>query len=403
MKKSVKIVWTTTLGGILFVILFLLLCNWGVFGKMPDMDDLQNPSASLSSQVYAQDGSLMGKYYLQDRINVDYKHIAKPVLDAVVATEDERFYNHSGIDLRALGRAFVGLGRDGGASTITMQTAKNLFTDNWATKNFIVRSIQKVKEAIIAVKLERNFTKEEIVTLYLNTVAFSDNVFGIRNASKTFFQKEPDSLNVKEAAVLIGMLKGATLYNPRRNYNTSLDRRNVVMNQMVKNNKLDKAAYDTLKLQPIDLHYKKLDENAGLGPYFRMILGEELKKWCKEHQKPNGKNYDLYRDGLKIYTTINPQMQKYAEDAVEKHISSMQKYLSSQDNIKTGSVWKGRENVLEAAMKQSDRWKNMQTEGANEETIRKSFFVKTKMKVFSWNNKREADTVMTPYDSIKYS
>ncbi|MBX2930885.1 MAG: penicillin-binding protein [Chitinophagaceae bacterium] len=403
MEKAIKIVWRVTFGSILLFISFLLLCNWGVFGKMPDIEDIQNPSASLSSQVYAQDGSLMGKYYLQDRVNVEYKHIAAPVLDAVIATEDERFYNHSGIDLRALGRAVVGLGKDGGASTITMQTAKNLFTDNWATKNFLVRGIQKFKEAIIAVKLERNFTKEEIVTLYLNTVAFSDNVFGIRNAAKTFFQKEPDSINVQEAAVLIGMLKGATLYNPRRNYNKSLDRRNVVMYQMVKNNKLDKTTYDSLKLQPINLHYKKLDENAGLGPYFRMILGEELKKWCKEHQKSNGKNYDLYRDGLKIYTTINPQMQQYAEEAVEKHISSMQKYLSAQSNIKSGSVWKGRENVLEAAMKQSDRWRNMQSEGADEETIKKSFHEKTKMKVFSWNSKREADTVMTPYDSIKYS
>ncbi|MBW7951762.1 MAG: transglycosylase domain-containing protein, partial [Chitinophagaceae bacterium] len=246
MEKSIKIVWRITFGGIIAFVLFLLLCNWGVFGKMPDIDELQNPSASLSSQVYAQDGSLMGKYYLQDRVNVDFKHISKPVLDAVVSTEDERFYDHSGVDLRALGRAFAGLGKDGGASTITMQTAKNLFTDNWATKNFLVRSIQKFKEAIIAVKLEKNFTKDEILTLYLNTVAFSDNVFGVRNAAKTFFQKEPDSLNVKEAAVLIGMLKGATLYNPRRNYKIALDRRNVVMNQMVKNNKLDKTQYDSL-------------------------------------------------------------------------------------------------------------------------------------------------------------
>ncbi|HNN31320.1 MAG TPA: biosynthetic peptidoglycan transglycosylase, partial [Chitinophagaceae bacterium] len=200
MKKSVKIVWQITFGGIVAFVLFILLCSWGAFGKMPDLEDIQNPSASLSSQVYAQDGSIMGKYYLQDRINIQFKNIAQPVLDAVIATEDERFYTHSGIDLRALGRAFAGLGRDGGASTITMQTAKNLFTDNWATKNFIVRSIQKFKEAIIAVKLEKNFTKEEIITLYLNTVAFSDNVYGIRNAAKTFFQKEPDSLNVKESA-----------------------------------------------------------------------------------------------------------------------------------------------------------------------------------------------------------
>lgn len=402
MEKSIKIVWRITFGGIIAFVLFLLLCNWGVFGKMPDIDELQNPSASLSSQVYAQDGSLMGKYYLQDRVNVDFKHISKPVLDAVVSTEDERFYDHSGVDLRALGRAFAGLGKDGGASTITMQTAKNLFTDNWATKNFLVRSIQKFKEAIIAVKLEKNFTKDEILTLYLNTVAFSDNVFGVRNAAKTFFQKEPDSLNVKEAAVLIGMLKGATLYNPRRNYKIALDRRNVVMNQMVKNNKLDKTQYDSLKTQPIELNYRKLDENAGLGPYFRMILGEELKKWCKEHTKSNGKNYDLYKDGLKIYTTINPKMQQYAEEAVSKHISEMQKILNTQGNIKSGSVWKGRENVLEAAMKQSDRWRNMKTEGTDDSTIVKSFYTKTKMKIFAWNSKREADTVMTPYDSIKY-
>lgn len=402
MKKAVRILWKTTFIGLGVFILFLLLCNWGLFGKMPSIDDIQNPSASQSTQVYAQDGTLMGKYYLQDRVNVEIKDIAKPVIDALVATEDERFYDHSGIDLRSIVRAIVGLGRDGGASTITMQTAKNLFTENWATRNFLIRGIQKFKEAIIAVKLERNFTKDEIITVYLNTVAFGDNVFGIRNASKTFFQKEPDRLNVEEAAVLIGMLKGATLYNPRRNPKLALDRRNVVMGQMVKNNKLDKATFDKLKLTPIALNYKKLDENAGLGPYFRMVLGEELKKWCKEHQRPDGKNYDLYRDGLRVYTTINPRMQLYAEEAVAKHMSMMQKYLNAQENIKSGKVWKGFENVLEAAVKQTDRWKNMKKEGLKDDEIRKSFDVKTNMKIFSWNSKRETDTVMTPMDSIKY-
>lgn len=402
MQKKVTLIWKTTFIGLGAFLLFLLLCNWGVFGKMPTIDDIQNPSASLSSQVYAQDGTLLGKYYLQDRVNVNYKDIAKPIIDALIATEDERFYDHSGIDLRAIGRAIIGLGRDGGASTITMQTAKNLFTDDWSTKNFIKRSIQKFKESIIAVKLEKNFTKEEIITLYLNTVAFGDNVYGIRNASKTFFQKEPDRITVDEAAVLIGMLKGATLYNPRRNPKQALERRNVVMNQMVKNGYLSKQEYDKLKILPIALNYKKLDENAGLAPYFRMVLGEELKKWCKEHEKNDGSKYDIYKDGLKIYTTINPRMQLYAEEAVAKHISEMQKYLSAQPNIKTGTVWKGRENVLEAAMKASDRWKNMAKEGASEDEIRKSFMVKTNMKVFSWNNNREADTVMTPLDSIKY-
>lgn len=402
MNKSIRILWKSTFITIGSFILFLLLCNWGLFGEMPSIDDIQNPSASQSSQVYAQDGTLLGKYYLQDRVDIEYKDISKPIVDALVATEDERFYDHSGIDLRSIIRAVIGLGRDGGASTITMQTAKNLFTEGWATKNFLVRGIQKIKEAIIAVKLEKNFTKDEIITVYLNTVAFGDNVFGIRNAAKTFFQKEPDRINVEEAAVLIGMLKGATLYNPKRNPKIALDRRNVVMNQMLKNEKIDKSTYDALKVKPIELNYKKLDENNGLGPYFRMVLGEELKKWCKEHKRYDGKKYDLYRDGLKIYTTINPRMQQYAEEAVDKHLKEIQKILNTQENIKSGKVWSGRDAVLLAAMKQTDRFKNLKKDGVDEEDILSSFKVKVPMKIFAWNEKHEKDTIMTPLDSLKY-
>jgi penicillin-binding protein 1A len=344
----------------------------------------------------------MGKFYLEDRINVQYKDISKHVVNALVATEDERFYDHKGIDPRSLGRALFFLGSEGGASTITMQTAKNLFTNNWSTSNILLRMIQKIKESLIAIKLERNFTKEEIITLYLNTVAFGDNVFGIRNAAKTFFQKEPDRLNVQESAVLIGMLKGATLYNPRRNPKLALDRRNTVLSQMVRNNYLPEAEAAKLKLTPIELNYKKLDESAGLGPYFRMILGEELKKWCKENTKQNGDNYNLYRDGLKIYTTINPRMQQYAEEAVGKHMNYLQKIFNTQANIKDGSIWKGYENVLQNAMKQSDRWRNLQNEGLDEEEIKKTFSEKVNMRIFTWNDAREKDTVMTPYDSIKY-
>jgi penicillin-binding protein 1A len=403
MKKSVRILWKTFFIGLGSFILFLLLCNWGLFGKMPSIDDIQNPTALQSSQVYAQDGTLMGKYYLQDRVNVEYKDIAKPIIDALVATEDKRFYDHSGIDLKSIARALRGFGTDGGASTITMQTAKNLFTENWATRNIFLRAIQKVKESIIAVKLEKNFTKEEILTLYLNTVEFSDNVFGIRNAAKTFFQKEPDRVSVEEAAVLIGMVNGPGRYNPRRNPKLALDRRNVVLDRMQEAGKISRADYIKLSAKPIELNYKKLDETAGLGPYFRMVLGEEMKKWCKEHKRSDGKNYDLYRDGLRIYTTINPRMQLYAEEAVAKHMSYIQRVLNSQQNIKTGSVWKGYENVIEAAIKQSERWKNMKKEGQKEEDIRKAFDVKTSMKIFAWNSNREKDTVMTPYDSIKYS
>ena len=402
MSKPVRVFWRIFFWSMGGLGLFLLMINFGWLGSMPSIDDIENPTASLASQVYAQDGTLMGKFYLEDRINVQYKDISKHVVNALVATEDERFYDHKGIDPRSLGRALFFLGSEGGASTITMQTAKNLFTNNWSTSNILLRIIQKIKESLIAIKLERNFTKEEIITLYLNTVAFGDNVFGIRNAAKTFFQKEPDRLNVQESAVLIGMLEGATLYNPRRNPKLALDRRNTVLSQMVRNNYLPEAEAAKLKLTPIELNYKKLDESAGLGPYFRMILGEELKKWCKENTKQNGDNYNLYRDGLKIYTTINPRMQQYAEEAVGKHMNYLQKIFNTQANIKDGSIWKGYENVLQNAMKQSDRWRNLQNEGLDDEEIKKTFSEKVNMRIFTWNDAREKDTVMTPYDSIKY-
>ena len=402
MTKSVKIFWRIFFGGFAAVILLLLVINLGWIGDMPSIDDIENPSASQASQVFADDGTPMGKYYIEDRVNVLTRDINKNVINALVATEDKRFYDHSGIDGFSLMRAFIYLGSEGGASTISMQTAKNLFTENWSTKNFLLRSIQKLKEAIIAIKLERNFTKEEILTLYLNTVAFSNNVFGIRNASTTFFQKEPDRLNVEEAALLIGMINAPGIYNPLTNPRRSLERRNLVINRMVGMKYVTATEADVLKRKPIETHYQKLNENNGLGPYFRMILGEEMKKWCREHKKNNGDAYNLYRDGLKIYTTINPRMQTYAEEAVAKHMSFMQKLLNMQENIKKGTVWKGYENVLESAARQSDRWRNLKKDGMDDEDIRKTFDQKTQMHIFAWNKTRGKDTVMTPYDSIKY-
>jgi len=403
MKKAIKILWRTFFVALGLFVLVILFADWGLFGKMPSIEELQNPTASLASQVYADDGTIMGKYYLQDRLNVNYKDISPYIIQALVATEDKRFYEHSGIDAHRLLTAILALGTHGGASTITMQSAKNLFTDNWDTKNFLLRSLQKVKEAIIAVKLERNFTKDEIITVYLNTVAFSDNVYGIRNASKTFFQKEPDRVNMQEAAMLIGMVNAPTLYNPRRNPKQALDRRNTVINQMQNSGYITPTVADSLKRIPNDVSkYRKLDETAGLAPYFRMVLGEEMKKWCREHKKSDGTSYDLYKDGLKIYTTLNPRMQLYAEEAVAKHMAYMQKILNQQTNIKTGTVWKKYGNVLEAAMKQSERWRAGKKDGVSDEDLRKSFFVKTKMKIFAWNTARSTDTTMTPYDSIKY-
>jgi penicillin-binding protein 1A len=404
MKKGIKIFWWVFFCGLISGILVLVSAGVGLLGKMPSITELSNPTALIASQVYAEDGTLMGKYLIEDRIDVEFKDISPQVINALVATEDERFYSHNGIDGRSLMRSLSSFGTSGGASTITMQTAKNLFTDDWATSSLPARLIQKLKEAIIAVRLERNFSKEEIITLYLNTVAFSDNVYGIRNASSTFFQKEPSELSTSEAAVLVGMLKGNQLYNPRRYPDRAKERRNVVLHQMVRSNFLTEAEANALGKEPIKLNYRKLNENTGLAPYFRAVLGEELKKWCKDHENPaTGKPYNIYKDGLRIYTTINPVLQQYAEQAVSRHIPYMQKILNGQKNIKTGSVWKEHENVLEAAMKQSDRWKNMKKDGKSDDEIRKSFKEKTKMTVFAWNDKHELDTLMTPYDSIKYS
>jgi penicillin-binding protein 1A len=403
MKKGVKIFWWVFFSGLLFGILFIMSANFGLLGKMPSIEELSNPTALVASQVYAEDGSLMGKYLIEDRIDVEYKEISPQVINALVATEDERFFSHNGIDGRSLLRSLSSFGTSGGASTITMQTAKNLFTEGWSSSSLPARMIQKIKEAIIAVKLERNFSKEEIITLYLNTVAFGDNVYGIRNAAKTFFQKESYDLSTSEAAVLVGMLKGE-IYNPRRFPDRAKPRRNTVLHQMVRSNFISEAEANAMGKEPIKLNYKKLNENTGLAPYFRAVLGEELKKWSKDHENPaTGKPYNIYKDGLRIYTTINPRMQQYAEEAVWKHMAAMQKILSAQKNIKNGTVWKDHENVLEAAMKQSDRWKGMKKNGASDDDIRKSFFVKTPMNVFAWNAKHQLDTVMTPYDSIKYS
>ena len=401
-KNWVRLFWKYYFISAGVFLLFILMLNWGWIGDMPDLNDIENPTASLASQVYAQDGTPMGKFYLEDRITVKYRDISPYLLQALVATEDKRFYDHYGVDGEGLIRAIAFLGSQGGASTITMQTAKNLFTDNWSTKNKLLRVIQKIKESIIAIKLERNFTKQEIITLYLNTVPFSENVFGVSNASRTFFQKEPDRLTVEEAALLIGMINAPTKYNPNRNPKLALERRNLVISRMAGQKYISQDQANELKNLPIATNFKKLDQNNGLGPYFRMTLGEYMKKWCKEHKKNNGDNYDLYRDGLKIYTTINPRMQLYAEEAVARHMSYLQKEFNQQANIKSGTIWKEFSAQLELAVKQTDRWKNLKKEDMEEDAIRKTFNEPLPMRIFAWNKNRFIDTIMTPYDSLKY-
>ncbi len=403
MKKAVKIFWRIFLFGFLAIVLLIALANFGVFGKMPSLADLENPSILQASEVYATDGTLMGKYYTEhgNRSNVKFREISKYVIDALIATEDERFYDHSGIDFKSTLRAIFTLGHEGGGSTITQQLAKALLEQG--SKNKAWRMIEKLKEWIVAVKLEKNFTKEEILTLYLNAVPFGNNIYGIRNAARTFFQKEPDQLSVDEAALLVGMLKGNSIYNPVRNPKAALDRRNVVLGQMAANDKISSADAEKYKALPIDMsHYKKMDENTGFAPYFREILKPVIRDMLKDVKKKNGGTYDIYKDGLRIYTTVNPIMQQYAEEGMAVQMAYLQKGINARPDMKNGTVWKGREDKLERAMNESDRWSNMEDDGYNEKEIRASFYVKTPMKIFAWNAKRLKDTVMTPIDSIKY-
>ncbi|MCL6524066.1 MAG: penicillin-binding protein [Thermoflavifilum sp.] len=410
--RSVKILWRIFFIGLGTFILLILLINWGVFGYMPSLHELENPQAALASEVYAADGTLMGKYYLQnqDRTYCEFKDISPNVIHALIATEDVRFYQHSGIDPKGTIAIpfYLLIGKKRGSSTITQQLAFNLFNGHRAS-NPLIRAFQKLKEWILAIKLERYFTKDEILALYLNTVPFSENVYGIKNASRTFFNKDPDALDVDEAATLIGMLKGTTLYNPRRNPVASLNRRNTVIERMADAGFLTRQQAAAYEAQPIRLQYNKLDHNDGIAPYFREYIKEAiLKPWCATHKKADGSSYDLYRDGLRIYTTINPRMQQHAEEAVARHLSALQKVFNAQSYIKNGSAWKGYQQVLIDAMKSSDRWQAMKDAGMSDREI-EQFFLRQRvpMRVFAWNRtaggvRNSIDTVMTPMDSIKY-
>ncbi|MCU7552320.1 penicillin-binding protein [Chitinophagaceae bacterium LB-8] len=403
MKRILTLLIILLLSGLSILALVVFLVMQGVFGPLPSLKQLKNPNLLQASEVLAADSTLMGKYYRVggNRSNSNFKDISHYVIDALIATEDERFYKHTGIDTRSTLRAVFLLGRAGGGSTLSQQLALNLSTDRRAS-NLGSRFIQKIKEYIIATRLEKQFTKQEILTLYLNTVPFGDNVYGIRIAARTFYQKEPSQLKPEEAAVLIGMLKGNSIYNPRLHPNAARDRRNVVLGQMEKNGMLSSSTASQLRALPLIINYKKLDENNGVAPYLREVLKEELKDALEGLEKPDGTPYSLYEDGLRIYTTIDPNMQSYAEEAVAQQMPLLQKALNRQRNIRTGSVWKGHAEVLDAQMKASDRWRNLKDEGLSDDEIKKAFKRKVSMKIFAWNDKREKDTLLSPLDSIKY-
>jgi penicillin-binding protein 1A len=404
--KYVKMFWTIFIVGFFSVILFFLLASWGALGHMPTFDQLENPDSNVATEIISSDGVTIGKFYLENRTPVKYADLPQHLVQALVATEDERFYDHSGIDARGTLRAVFTLGGSGGASTITQQLAKNLFHGE-GSRNIIERIIQKGKEWVIAVRLERQYTKQEIIAMYLNTVDFVNNAVGIRSASKTYFGKEPKDLTVEESAIIVGMLKNPSLYNPARESRRKIvtDRRNTVLGQMVKNGFLKPEVKEKMTGKAYKLDFNPENHNEGIATYFREYLRDFMKKWVKEHPKEDGSEYDIYRDGLKIYVTLDSRMQKYAEEAVHDHLANLQEefFIGQEKNENAPFVRISKEEtnrILDRAMKNSERWRIMSEAGKSEDEIRASFNKKTEMRVFSW--KGERDTIMTPLDSIRY-
>lgn len=400
-KKKFWKIYFYTLGGI-FV--FFLFASWGLLGSMPSFEDLENPNSNLATEVISSDGVTIGKFYNENRTSIKYKDLPKHLVDALVATEDERFYEHSGIDGRGTLRAVASLGTSGGASTLTQQLAKLLFHGEGSSFK-LFRIIQKAKEWIIAIRLERQYTKNEIIAMYLNKADFVNTAVGIRSAAKVYFGKEPRDLTINESAMLVGMLKNPSLFNPIRRLEKVKNRRNTVLGQMVKNDFLEQSAMESLEKQPIVLNFQPESHKEGIATYFREYLREFLKKWVADNKKADGSEYDIYKDGLKIYTTIDSRMQLNAEEAVKEHLTNLQQEFFKQSETNKNAPFVNISDVetnkiLDRAMKSSERWRVLKTQDKSDDEIIKSFNIKTEMTVFTW--KGERDTIMTPMDSIRY-
>ena len=403
-KYYQKKFWKVFFYGLGGIFLFFLFASWGLFGKMPSFEDLENPNSNLATEIISSDGVTLGKFYNENRTAIKYKDLPKSLVDALVSTEDERFYEHSGIDARRTFGAAAKLGSNGGASTITQQLAKLLFHGE-GSRFPLFRMIQKAKEWIIAIRLERQYTKNEIIALYFNQVDFVNGAVGIRSASKVYFNKEPRDLNVEESAMLVGMLTNPSLFNPVRRPEKSLKRRNVVLGQLVRNHHLEESAKKLLEKKPIVLNFHPESHLDGTATYFREYLRDYMKNWVKTNKKPDGEEYDIYGDGLKIYTTIDSKIQEHAEEAVQAHIKNLQEEFFIQQkgnknapfvNISDAET----DKIFKQAMKNSERWRILKADEKTDEEIIASFKVKTKMTVFTW--KGERDTIMTPMDSIRY-
>lgn len=409
-SKYIKFTWLIVWFPFLIIFLLLSLISLEVFFDLPSVEELQNPKSNLATVIYSSDKKILGKYYAENRVNVKYYELDKDLINALVATEDARFQEHSGIDLKALARSASGIltgnTNKGGGSTLTQQLAKMMFPREKLSKPKMV--LQKFKEWVIAARLEKNYTKDEILAMYLNKFDFLHLAVGIKSASQIYFNRSQDSLEIQQAAMLVGMAKNPALFDPIRRPDTTLHRRNVVMSQMVKYGYLTKEKYDSLKVLPLGLIYRPEDHNDGLAPYFREYLREYfLKSWCEKHINPEtNKPYNIYKDGLKIYTTIDSRMQKYAEEAVNEHMTELQKQFAKECKTKKNApfAWNVSkdqiENIMMSSMRRSDRYRSLKHAGLSKEQILAEFKKPVSMTVYSLRG--DIDTVMTPWDSIRY-
>ena len=408
MKKyrfQIILFWFLFSAGVISMYGLFYLASIGKFGEMPDFRQLENPKTNFASEIISSDNEVLGKYYFNDnRTPIKYEDINTKTVEALIATEDERFYSHPGIDLKATLRAIVFLNTRGGASTISQQLARQLFV-GVRSRNIIQAVGQKIKEWVIAVELEKQYTKEEIITMYLNIYDFGYYGDGIKSASNIYFSKEPIDLKIEESAMLIGMLQNSSLYDPLRRPEITKNRRDLVLMQMAKNKYISENEKDSLQKIPLELNYTPQSHRQGLATYFRSYLRGFMKDWTDNNLKPDGSKYNLYSDGLKIYTTINSKMQKYAEESVTEHMKNLQKEFFIQNDTLSTAPFRDldedeEESIMKRTMRRSERWRKARLSGKSADEIEEIFNVPTEMSIFSWEG--DIDTVMSPIDSIRY-
>ncbi len=405
--KYILTIWIIFFFGVLSIIILFSGAALGLYGPMPDLQQLENPRTNLATQIISSDDVILGKYYFDDnRTPINFEEIPTHTIQALIATEDERFYEHSGIDWRGTLRAFAFLGKRGGASTISQQLARQIFV-GVRSRNLLKTVLQKAQEWVIAIQLEKRYTKKEILTMYLNKYDFGYQADGIRSAAKIFFNKTSKELSIEESATLVGMLKNSSLYNPIRRPERVKKRRNIVFQQMLRNRQLSSEEVDSLSKLPLKITYTPESHREGLATYFRAYLKDFMDDWINENPKPDGSKHNLYRDGLRIYTTIDSRIQQLAEDAVIGHMKNLQQEFFLQNTeeenptapfleLRDGEI----DTLLQRTAYRSERWRKMKLAGISEEEILSSFNREVPMRVFSW--KGEIDTIMTPMDSIRY-